>query len=69
MGLNKKVVQYKTSSFITPDDILKQLDINYINETSFYSAIRGWQIAAIDKQHKNYLIDCDEENNIINLYY
>ena len=69
MGLKKKVIQYKTSSLITPDDILKQLDINYINETSFYDAIRGWQIVAVDKQHKNYLIDCNEENNIINLYY
>lgn len=54
----QKIVQHieKTLSCRLGDD-----------NTSYYDAIRGWQIAGVWK-NKNYLVDCHEDQNKIYIY-
>lgn len=69
MGLRRQTYSIKTSSNITPEDILGLAGISTVRHCDgYYDAVRGWQISFI-AQNLVGRIDCHEDDGKIYLYY
>lgn len=57
---------FPTSISDDPEKILEILGYDTHHHTAHFDAVRGWQIAAVDRDGNLYL-DCDEQHGVIHI--